>query len=168
MRTKKGKMPKLKYFFYRGDLHKKIYINRSDDIIDAWNYPKGELRQYVYSDVRQNGEQAYTTRQVGELVGRSPKIIKEHIQKGMVRRPQMTYSLDEPANTYAFYWSEKDIMELHDFLRTVHFGRPRLDGRATPLAMPSRAELRAALRQGTVFYIKDGESFVPTWKAESL
>lgn len=167
-RRKKPRVKPLRYFFYRGDLHKKIHIHRPNDIVIAWNYPKGATERYVYSDVRRNGEQAFSTRQVEQMIGRSQKTIKNAIRDGMIRAPQRTYGLNEERNGYAYYWSEKDIMELHDYLKTVHFGRPRKDGRVTPKQMPTASELRAMIRQGTVFYVKSGDEFVPTWRAENI
>lgn len=167
-RQKKPRLRPLRYFFYRGDLHKKIHIHRPNDVITAWNYKTGSLEKYVYSDVRRNGESAFSTRQVEKMVNRSQKTIKNLIQHGMIRKPQATYGLDANRNEYAYYWSEKDIMDLHAYLSTVHYGRPRNDGLVTPKPMPTASELRAMIRQGTVFYIKVGDEFVPTWKADSI
>lgn len=164
-KSNKPKVKPLRYFFYRGELHKKIHINRGDDVITAWNYPKHKVEVYVYSDVRRNGEQAFTTQQVKKMVRRGRAIISKAINEGMIPAPQLTYSLDENRGTYAYYWSEKDIMNLHDYLKTVHIGRPRLDGRVNSGKLPSAAELRAMIRQGTVFYVKVGDEFVPTWEA---
>lgn len=166
--SNKPKTKPLRYFFYRGDLHKKIHINRGDDVITAWNYPKAQVFQYVYSDVRKNGEQAFSTRQVEKLVRRTRRTIAEAISGGWIRPPQRTYGMDANRNGYAYYWSEKDIMELHDYLKTVHRGRPRKDGRITPQDLPTASELRAMIRQGTVFYVKVGDEFVPTWQAEKF
>ena len=161
-------MTPLRYFFYRGDLHKKIHIHRPNDIIIAWNYPKGKSERYVYSDVRKNGEKAFSTREVERLVNRSQKTIKEAIRLGMIPQPQRTYGLDAERNEYAYYWSEKDIMGLWEYLTTVHRGRPRKDGLVTPKDLPTASELRAMIRQGTVFYVKVGDEFVPTWRAETF
>lgn len=167
-RPKKPKTTPLRYFFYRGDLHKKIHIHRPNDVIIAWNYPKGKAEQYVYSDVRRGGEQAFSTRQVEKLINRSQRTIKKAIADGMIRTPQRTYGLDADRNGYAYYWSEKDIVELHDYLKTVHFGRPRKDGLVTPKDMPTASELRAMIRQGTVFYVEVNGEFVPTWRADNI
>lgn len=171
MTKRKNKRPKtkpLRYFFYRGDLHKKIHINRPNDTIVAWNYPKGKVERYVYSDVRKNGGQAFYTGEVAKMVNRHPITLRRAMEDGMIREPQQSYGLDEERNPYAYFWSEKDIMELHDYLKTVHYGRPRKDGLTAPLNLPTAAELRAMIRQGTVFYVKEGDKFVPTWKAESI
>ena len=167
-RRKKPKIKPLRYFFYRGDLCKKIHIHRPNDIVIAWNYPKGKAEQYVYSDVRKNGTQAFSTHQVEKLVGRSKRTIKKILAEGQIPTPQRTYGLDENRNGYAYYWSESDIMGLWDYLKTVHRGRPRKDGRVTPQELPTASELRAMIRQGTVFYVKVGDDFIPTWRAENI
>lgn len=102
------------------------------------------------------------------MVDRGWRTINNAITNGDIERPQITYSLDENRNEYAFYWREEDIMALHDYLKTVHFGAPRKDGRVTPKELPTNSELRAMIRQGTVLYVKDGEKFVPTWRANNL
>lgn len=157
----------LNYFFYRGHLHKKIHINRPANIITAWDYPAGKMEKYVYSDVRVNGERAFSTQEVGKLVNRKWRAIMQYIERGDIRRPQVTYGLDENKNEYAYYWREQDIMDLHAYLCTIHYGRPRNDGRVTPKAMPTASELRAMIRQGTVLYVKQGDKFVPTWRADT-
>jgi hypothetical protein len=159
----------LRYFFYKGELHKKIHINRGADIITAWSYPRGHTVRHSYSDVRRNGEKAFSTREVEGFVKRSRRTVKGAIEKGMIAAPQRTYGIDENRNGYAYYWSEQDIMNLHDYLVTVHIGRPRNDGMITTGNLPSKAELRAAIRQGTVFYVQtESGEFVPTWKAEKF
>lgn len=169
MRSQKKKTKPLRYFFYRGDLCKKQHISRANDVIYAWNYPKAKVETYVYSDVRRNGEQAFTTRQVLELLNRKDKeFIGKAIKEGMINQPTLSYGIDENRNPYGFYWREQEIMDLHEYLKTVHIGRPRNDGRINTGNLPTTAELRARIRQGTVFYVKVGDEFVPTWQAEKF
>lgn len=167
-RRQRQRLKPLLYFFYRGDLHQKIHISRPSDVITAWNYPKASLEKYVYSDVRRNGQAAFSTKQVAEMINRSQKTIRRAVQEQMVRKPQFTYGLDDKRNEYAYYWSEKDIMELHTYFKSVHFGRPRKDGLVTPKPMPTASEVRAMIRQGTVFYVKVGDEFVPSWNADNI
>src|SRR6478609_10659561 len=136
MNQQRPKTKPLRYFFYRGDLHKKIHIHRPNDLVTAWNYKTDSVQKYVYSDVRRNGEQAFSTRQVEILIGRSQTSIKTALRSGMVHTPQLTYGLDENRNGYAYYWCEKDIMELRDYFASVHHGRPRKDGMVTPKDLP--------------------------------
>jgi hypothetical protein len=157
----------LKFFFYRGDLHKKIHINRGIDVITAWNFPKATLNKYVYTDVRNNGEKAFTTKQVAEMVNRKPLTIKKCITEGKIFRPQISYSIED-RNEGSFFWCEKDILALHEYLSSIHGGRPRADGRVTPKELPTASELRAMIRQGTVLYVRQGDKFVPTWRATNF
>lgn len=167
--TPKQKNKPLRYFYYRDNLYKKIQINRGADIIVAWNYPKAQLEKLVYSDVRSHGERAFSTRQVLEMLNRKGNdVLFNAIRSGDFNPPQHTYGLDEKRNTYAYYWREKDIMDFHAYLTTVHIGRPRKDGRINTGKLPSAAELRAMIKQGTVFYVKVGDNFVPTWQAEKF
>lgn len=168
-KRKKNKQKPMRYFFYNGDLCKKQHISRANDIITAWNYPKGRLEKYVYSDVRRNGEQAFSTSQVLELLNRKDKeFVTIAIREGMIEEPTKTYGIDENRNSYAYYWSEKEILDFHEYLKTVHIGRPRKDGGINTGNLPTTAELRAKLRSGTVFYVKVGDEFVPTWQAEKF
>lgn len=165
----KPKKKPLRYFFFGGDLHKKIHINRGADIITAWNYPKGKAVKLSYTDVKRNGEKAFTSIQVQQMIGRKRKAIEDAIKNGMIPAPQKSYSIDSNRNPFAYFWCEKDIMGLHAYLSTVHRGRPRKDGMVTPAKLPTVAELRAMIRQGTVFYVKDSDgNFIPTWDAEKF
>lgn len=168
MRKKKSKLPPLLYFYYHGDLHKKLHIDRGNDLITAWNYPEHKVAKYQYSDVRKNGGKAFTTTQVCEMINRSRDRIFAHMASGNVRPPQKTYGLEPGQSSYAYYWSEDDIMDLHSFFRTVHIGHPRKDGQINTRDLPTASELRAMIRQGTVLYVKVGDEFVPTWQAENF
>lgn len=166
--NKKVKLPRINYFFYNKKLCKKIHISRANDLIVAYNYTDGKVDKYIYSDVRKNGGQAFTTAQAAKLLRRYPQVLRNAIYTGDIKSPQQTYGLDENRNVYKYMWSEEDIMACHDFLKTVHIGRPRKDGEVNTGNLPTAAELRASLRQGTVFYVKVGDDFIPTWKAEKF
>jgi hypothetical protein len=159
----------LRYFFYHGNLHKKVHINRGADIITAFDYRQGKVCKHIYTDVRKNGEKAFSTVEVAKMIRRTRKTIEEAIMFGYIERPQITYGMDENRRDYAYYWSEKDIMDLHGYFITVHRGRPRKDGLVTPSNLPTASELRAMIRQGTVLYVKtDSGEFVPTWQADKF
>jgi hypothetical protein len=169
MRSQRKKTKQMRYFFYKGDLCKKQHISRANDIITAWNYPKGRMEKYVYSDVRRNGEQAYSTKDVMNLLNRKDnEFITNAIRDGNINAPSMTYGIDENRNTHSFYWREEEIVDFHEYLKTVHRGRPRKDGGINTGNLPTTAELRAKMRSGTVFYVKVGDEFVPTWQAEKF
>lgn len=160
----KRKQP-LRYFYLDSNLHKVLSINRAQDLMVAWNYPEGKRVAYVYSDARRRMGKAYTMQQVAAMVNRHRVQIAMYIIDGKIRPPQRIYSLDGNKKPGKWFFSEKDVYDLHDYLLTVHIGRPRKDGQIRPGRTCSRAELRAMLQHETVLYVKnsDGE-IVPVWK----
>jgi hypothetical protein len=86
---------------------------------------------------------------------------------GQIRHPERAYPFDNP-NTdrgYAF-WSEDNLMELHDYLMTVHVGHPRKDGEITPnQKLPTKAEISARMNNTKTLYIQtDDGTFVPLYE----
>lgn len=162
------KRPNLRYFFLEDELHKKLSINLGKDTISAWNYPRGQRYVYNYSTVLRRHEPAFTTKQVCEFVNRTQRTIDQCIRDGMIRMPQYTYGLDENRKKYKYMWREKDIMELHAYLASLHIGRPRKDGEITNNSLPTPRELRALINDEAILYVKQGDTFVPSWKAKEI
>ena len=159
----------IRYFFFHGDLHKKIHINRGADVITAWNYRAGRTLKYSYADVKKHGERAFTTTQVCKLVQRGRTAVEMAIINGHIREPQYNYKLgpNPDKRKFAYYWCEKDILDLHAYLSTVHRGRPRKDGLTTTVGLPTASELRAMIRHNLVTYVKDDDgNFIPTYDAD--
>lgn len=163
-KKRRKRSSRLRYFYLDNQLHKVLSVNRPQDLVVCWNYPEGKRVGHVWSTVRKTHGKAYTLAQVSEMIGRHRVIIENYILKGNIRAPQRAYNL-ETKKPGAYYFSEKDVYELHDYLLTVHRGRPRKDGMITPSGIPSRAELRAMLVTGYATYIKNEEGeFVQVWK----
>jgi hypothetical protein len=170
------KSRKLNYFFLDGKLeengpvipllHKSLHINRGADKIMTWCYPLGKRVTYTYSDVKKRKAPAFTTTEVGKMLMRHPERIEIGIKQGFIPRPQHTYGLNEHRRMYKYMWSEKDILNAHEYLSSVHRGRPRNDGRITPQRLPTVRELRAMIRQEPLLHVEvsPGE-FRPVWKA---
>jgi hypothetical protein len=163
---KRGKTAKtLRYFFLNGDLHKTLIVNRPEDLLIAWNYPKGERVAYILSDSRSRMQRAYSFKDVAKIFGRYPDSIKRYVNSGSIRPPQRTYTIGQPEKKGRYFFSEDDIRGLHDYIITVSLGRPRFDGMKNPTNAPSRKELEAILRNDTILYVKgDNGDFLPVWK----
>jgi hypothetical protein len=166
-RTKASKRT-LKHFFLNGDLYERLHINQGKDEITAWNYPLGKRVVLSYTQTRRDYKPAYTTKEVGVMLNRGRGAIMRAILNGYIEEPQFTYGLNEARNKGTYFWDEKLIMDAHAYFSTVHKGRPRKDGKITPMALPTPRELRAMIRQEETLYYRDGEEFVPTWAAEEF
>lgn len=163
-RKRSGGKP-LRYFFINQDLHKVLRVVRPQDFMEAWNFREGKRTGYIWSDVRKRMENAFTMQQVGQMVGRTRVQIENYILEGKIKTPQRIYTLDERKKPGKYLFSETDVLALHDYLLTVHIGRPRKDGKITPGKMPTRAELRAMLKHNIITYVKtDDNEFKPIWK----
>lgn len=172
MARENGNTPRkrLNVFFLNGKLHKKLRIVRPEDKIEAWCYPDKRRVVYTYSDVKKNYQPAFSTTEVAEMLGRSPRVIERTVREGVMEPPPMMYTLTRSMHPYAYRWSEQNIMDMHSYLLTRHRGRPRKDGKITPQQdLPTAKELRAMIRQEQVLYVRteDGR-FVPTWRAEDF
>ena len=165
-RTKRPALPT--YFFLNEQLHRRLRVSRGTDKLVAWNYPECKKVITAYSAALLRHEKAFSTTQVCEMVNRGRLTIEHAMRDGMIERPQHTYGLDENKNFYQYMWREKDIMDLLAFLGTVHRGRPRKDGEITVNDIPTPRELRAMIRDEAVLHVKEGDTFVPTWRAKEF
>lgn len=166
---RRGKRPILPtYFFLNDEVHRKLHINRGKDLLTAWNYPQDKRVLTSYSTTINRHKTAFTTTQVCKMVNRSRMTIELAMRHGMIERPQHTYGLDENKNFYQYMWREEDIMDLLDYLATVHRGRPRKDGQITITDLPTPREVRAMIHDENILYVKQGETYVPTWRAKEF
>jgi hypothetical protein len=146
------------YFFLNDKIHKVIRSHRAKDELIAWCYPDRKRVMYSYSQVEKYMSDAYTTKQVGEMVGKHKVTIEEYILQGKIREPQRVYPIGNPDSTWnKFMFNEKDIMDLHEFIADIGYSKN----------LPTKAELQAILKHNLILYTKTEEGkFVPVWKAE--
>lgn len=158
------------YFYYRGDLHKRVHINRPKDVMIAWHYKANKPETYSYLDVRRHGKRAWTTTEVCKLLKRSRRAVANALISGYFKLPEKTYTLDEHRNPFKYMWTEDNIMDLHEYFCTKHIGRPRNDGEITAgKGLPTARELRAMLRGNNVHYIQtDDNKYVPTFDKDNI
>jgi hypothetical protein len=149
---------KLLYFFLNGKIHKVVRTSKARDELVAWCYPDKKRVMYSYSQVKKNMGNAYTIKQVCEILNRHRVTVEEYILQGKIREPQRVYPISNPESTwYKFMFSESDIYDLHQFILDAGYTKD----------FPSKAELTALLKHNLILYTKTDEgSFVPVWKAE--
>jgi hypothetical protein len=155
------------YFYLNGDLHKVLSVRRAEDLTICWNFPEGKRVTYIWSDVRKKHGRAFKMMQVSKMIGRDRTNIERDILAGNIKAPQRSYTLDSKRRPLNYWFSEDNVFDLHDYLLTVHIGRPRADGKITPRNMPSKAELKAMMRHDIITYVKTEQGeFVPVWKEQ--
>jgi hypothetical protein len=162
---RRGSSKTLRYFFLNDELHRTLNVLRPDDMLIAWNYPQHKRVAYVLSDCKLHMQRAYGVNEVAEMFGRRRASIFRYIYDGNIPAPAKNYSLTGSTKEGKYFFNEKDIFGLHDYLMTVSVGRPRNDGERRATNAPSRRELEALLRNDTMLYIKTSAGeFAPVWK----
>lgn len=159
MVRKKGSRVRKKflYFFLNNKLHKVIRLSRARDEVVAWCYPDKKRVMYSYADAEKNMETAYTIKQTGQILSRHKVTIEEYILQGKISVPQKVYPISNPESSwYKFMLSESDIFKLHEYILEAGYTKD----------LPSKAELRALLKNNIILYTKTDSGFVPVWKAE--
>lgn len=136
-------------------------------MVTAYDYVESKTKVYNLSDVRRNMQNAFTVTEAAELVDRHRDRIKEYMEYGNIEIPQREHDLEHGAPG-RYFLSEDDMMDLRDYMATVHIGRPRKDGRITNNRVPTREELRAIMQSGKMLYVKENDNFVPVWKAKEF
>lgn len=154
---------RLRYFYLNGKLHKVLRRSRAEDLLVAWDYQLGKRVAYSLADVNKNKQHAYPLNEVVKILGKHPDTITGHMRAGDIRFPQRIYALNEKRTPGKYMWSEDDVRDIHAFFKTVHRGRPRLDGAITPGNMPSRAEIESIMKQENILYVKHDGEFIPVW-----
>lgn len=158
---------KWRYFFYGDELHRIISLNRAVDELVAYNYRQRKRMMYSWTDVKRNGEPSFSMRDVAKITGRSYWRLYRWIYEGWIPTPQRSYSL-ETGNLGPYYFSEKDIMNIFEIIKSTHRGRPRNDGLITNSSVPTEKELRAAITHNLFVYAQNANGeFVPIWEAET-
>jgi len=126
---RKRRKARLRYFYLNGDLHKVLSVSRAQDFAICWNFQQGKRAGYVWSDVRKRAEKAFTTKQVGAMIGRHRVNIERDILDGKIKAPQRSYTLDSNRRLLYYFFSEENVYDLHSYLLTVHIGRPEVTER---------------------------------------
>lgn len=168
MGGKKRKTRKFRFFYWNGELHKVLRINRPANLVEAWHFKGRQSVALLYNDFRRNAGQAIRLHQVAKLMRVSPETIKDVLANEEIRPPERSYALDGMFKYSYRWWSEKDVLELHEALLGHHVGRPRKDGKITPnQKLPTAAEIRAYFRNEETLYIQaeDGR-MVPVFEAQ--
>jgi hypothetical protein len=161
---RKKSYTRFKRFFLNDHLHRVIHTNRARNTITAYDFIDHKLKTYPYSEVENNKVNAFKLSEAGEILNRKKARILMYMRDGLGRTPQREYHL-KTKKPGTYFLSEKDIMDVRDFMAGVHRGRPRQDSRITNSSVPTREEVRSMIQSGRILYVKENDEFVPIWKA---
>lgn len=152
-------------FFLDGDLHKKISVIVSENILVAWNFPREERCHYNHQQVRRRFQHAFDIKEVAELLEQPLYKLKTLVKNNILSRGSgSSYAIANRRPT-AVYWSEDDLISMRSEIFAIakknKYGEPHKG-----FKLISEAELTHKIRGGESYYVKnkDGE-FVKVWRA---
>jgi len=156
-RTNKKKR-RVRWFYWQGKLHKVLRISYPENLVEAWCYSDKRTVALLYTDFKRRSDMALRTGDVAKLMRCNVRTIKRVLERDEIRHPESAYTLDERMIPTNKWWSEKDVLELHEALLSHHWGRPRKDGKITPKSdMPTAAEVRAYFRNENTLYVRSDD-----------
>lgn len=145
------------WFFLDGVLHRALAINRVRNYVKAFDYSDERVKMYKWDEVLHSKEKAYSIAQVSEFINRKPRTIRYYIKEGMIEPTGIAKRGKLPL----YFFNKHDIMKMRDMVEEYSKNAPW-----GQIPLPTREQLRSMLTSGSVLYIKDGDEFVPVWKAK--
>lgn len=152
-------------FFLDGNLHQKIKVVKSENILVAWNYPREERSHYNYQQVRRRFQCAFDVKQVAELLEEPLFKIKKLVKNNILTRGSGASYAIANRRPGPVYWSEDDLLDMRSELFAIAkknvYGEPYAG-----FKLISEAELVHKIRGGESYYIKnENGEFVKVWRA---
>lgn len=154
--------PRRKTWFLDGDLVRITHISRAQGIVTLWNCTKEIKMTTTMIEFKRKRKRAYTVSEAARLLNYHQKSIPRLIKAGLLPEPMGELPGGKRAFHHLSYYSEDQIWEARNLMAQTHMGRERKDGLVTNNKTPTEQELRHAMGDGLIYYVKDENGkFIP-------
>lgn len=147
--------PRRRTWFLDGDLVRITHVSRAQGLVTLYNCTKGTNIVTTMVEFKRKRRRAYTVSEAAKLLNYHRKSIPRLVKKGFLPPPVGELLGGETAFHHLSYYSEDHIWEARNLMAQTHMGRARKDGRVTNNKTPTEQELRAAMGDGLIYYVKD-------------
>lgn len=156
--------PRRKTWFLDGDLVRITHISRAQGIVTLFNCTKDCIMTMGMVEFKRKRRRAYMVAEAARLLNYNKKSIPRLIKAGLLPEPMGELPGGERAFHHLSYYSEDQIWEARNLMAQTHMGRARKDGLVTNNKTPTEQELRYAMGDGMIYYLKDENGrFVPVF-----
>lgn len=156
--------PRRKTWFLDGDLVRITHVSRAQGMVTLWNCTKAVQMMVAMVEFKRKRKRAFTVSETALLLNYHKKSIPRLIKSGMLPEPMGELPGGERAFHYLSYYSEDQIWEARNLMAQTHMGRARKDGLITNNKTPTEQELRYAMGDGMIYYVKNEEGkFIPVF-----
>lgn len=158
------KRSRRKTWFLDGELVRVLHINRAQGIVILWNHAKSLQMSTTVIEFKRKRKKAFTVVETASLLNYHRKSIPRLVKGGFLPPPVGTLPEGRTAFHHLSYYSEDHIWEARNLMAQTHMGRARKDGRVTNNKTPTEHELKYAMGEGLIYYVKDDEGrFIPVF-----
>ncbi len=156
------KRPRRKTWFLNEDLVRIIHISRASGIVTLYNCTKDHNMTISLVEFKRKRKRAFTVMETASLLNYHRKSIPRLVKSGLLPPPIGELPGGKTAFHYLSYYSEDHIWEARNLMAQTHMGRERKDGLITNNKTPTEQELRYAMGDGMIYYVKNDEGrFIP-------
>lgn len=156
--------PRRKTWFLDGDLVRITHSSRASGIVTLWNCTKAVQMTTTMVEFKRKRRRAYTVAEAAKLLNYHRKSIPRLVKRGFLPAPVGELPGGETAFHHLSYYSEDHIWEARNLMAQTHMGRERKDGLVTNNKTPTEQELRYAMGDGMIYYVKDENGkFIPVF-----
>jgi hypothetical protein len=156
--------PRRKTWFLDGDLVRITHISRASGMVVLYNCTKDCNMTITMVEFKRKRKRAYTVMETAKLLNYHRKSIPRLVKQGFLPSPVGELPGGETAFHHLSYYSEDHIWEARNLMAQTHQGRARKDGLITNNKTPTEQELRYAMGDGMLYYVKDENGrFIPVF-----
>lgn len=156
--------PRRKTWFLDEDLVRITHISRAQGMVTLWNCTKSIQMTTSMVEFKRKRKRAFTVSETALLLNYHKKSIPRLIKAGLLPEPMGELPGGKRAFHYLSYYSEDQIWEARKLMAQTHMGRERKDGLITNNKTPTEQELRYAMGDGMIYYVKDENGkFMPVF-----
>jgi hypothetical protein len=156
--------PNKRAWFLDDDLVKITHVSRAQGIVLLWNCTKAVQMTMTLVEFKRKRKKAFTVSETAKLLNYHRKSIPRLVKAGMLPSPIGQLPNGETAFHHLSYYSEDHIWEARNLMAQTHMGRARKDGLITNNKTPTEQELKYAMGEGLLYYVKSEEGrFIPVF-----
>ena len=154
--------PRRRTWFLNGDLVRITHISRAQGLVTLYNCTQDCNMSVPMVEFKKKRRRAYTVSEAAQLLNYHKKSVPRLIKAGLLPEPMGELPGGERAFHHLSYYSEDQIYESRNLMAQTHMGRARKDGLITNNKTPTEQELRYAMGDGMIYYVKDESGkFIP-------
>jgi hypothetical protein len=156
--------PRRKTWFLNGELVRITHTSRAAGIVTLYNCTKDITMTTTVAEFKKKRKRAFTVTETAQLLNYHRKSMPRLVKRGLIPPPVGELPGGQVAWHYLSYYSEDTIMEARKLMAQTHHGKARKDGLVTNNKVPTEQELRYAMGDGMMMYIKNEQGqFIPVF-----